>query len=93
VQIAGDIRHDLPAGIVGGRHAASNGMTDRQRSHRIHRERLPATSDGTPGKAWKSPGLRGIMTIRGLVESDRWEPAWKTCGSSKRREVNLRCAA
>ena len=76
VQIARDIRHDLPAGIVvlfvavplclgialasgaplfsgliagivGGRHAASDGITDRQRSHRIHRERLPATSEGT----------------------------------------------
>ena len=87
MQITRDIRHDLPAGMPRAMGLPiGSGATESIAS--VFQLRVKG-----PGKAWKSPGLRGIMTIRGLVESDRWEPAWKTYASSKRREVNLGCAA
>ena len=43
------------------------------------------------GQSWEIPGLRGILTIRGLVLSDRWDAAWKSYAATHRSEV--RCAA
>lgn len=43
------------------------------------------------GQSWQPPGLRGVLTIRGLVLSDRWDPAWKSYASARRAAV--RCAA
>ena len=40
-----------------------------------------------PGAAWGVPGLRGVMTLRGLVLSDRWSPAWAEYTASRRRRV------
>lgn len=40
-----------------------------------------------PGMAWETPGLRGIMTIRGVVLSDRWAPAWNIYAARHRSEV------
>ena len=43
------------------------------------------------GQSWESPGLRGVMGVRGLVLSERWRDAWPTYAASHRKE--LRCAA
>jgi hypothetical protein len=43
------------------------------------------------GQSWEPPGLRGILTIRSLVLSDRWDAAWKAYAATHRAEV--RCAA
>lgn len=39
------------------------------------------------GQSWEPPGLRGILTIRGLVLSDRWEAAWNAYAAKQRAEV------
>ena len=39
------------------------------------------------GQSWETPGLRGILTIRGLVESERWASAWSGYAASHRTEV------
>jgi hypothetical protein len=72
----------------------------------LHERNLPVGSGATestcalmqlrvkrPGMAWKPPGLRGIMTIRGLVLSERWGPAWDAYAAGKIQHVNLACAA
>jgi hypothetical protein len=40
-----------------------------------------------PGASWSVPGLRGVMTLRGLALSDRWGPAWETYAGAHRRRV------
>jgi hypothetical protein len=40
-----------------------------------------------PGAAWGAPGLRGVMTLRGLVLSDRWSSAWSQYTATRRRRV------
>jgi hypothetical protein len=27
--------------------------------------------------AWNMPGRQGILTLRSLIQSDRWDAAWK----------------
>jgi hypothetical protein len=39
------------------------------------------------GQSWEPRGLRGILTIRGLVLSDRWGAAWKSYAATHRTEV------
>lgn len=41
-----------------------------------------------PGQSWEAPGLRGILSIRSLVLSDRWSAAWKPYAASHRATVN-----
>ena len=43
------------------------------------------------GQSWKPPGLRGVLTIRGLVLSNRWDAAWNSYAAGHRAVV--RCAA
>lgn len=39
------------------------------------------------GQSWEPRGLRGILTIRGLVLSDRWDTAWRAYAANHRTEV------
>lgn len=39
------------------------------------------------GQSWEVPGLRGTLTIRGLVLSDRWEAAWNVYAAKHRADV------
>jgi hypothetical protein len=39
------------------------------------------------GQSWEPLGLRGILTIRGLVLSDRWDAAWNVYAAKHRAEV------
>jgi hypothetical protein len=39
------------------------------------------------GQSWESDGLRAILTIRGLVLSDRWDAAWQPYAATHRSEV------
>ena len=39
------------------------------------------------GQSWEPSGLRAIMTIRGLVLSDRWDTAWQAYAATHRSEV------
>jgi hypothetical protein len=41
------------------------------------------------GQSWEPPGLRGVLTIRGLVLSDRWDAAWKVYAAKQRAEVRV----
>ena len=43
------------------------------------------------GQSWETPGLRGVMGLRGLVLSDRWPTAWPVYAATHRKVV--RCAA
>lgn len=40
-----------------------------------------------PGMSWETDGLRGISTLRTLVLSERWEPAWEVYAANHRHEV------
>lgn len=44
------------------------------------------------GARWDVPGLRGVVTRRGLVTSDRWQSAWDHYAASKRDEITLLAA-
>jgi hypothetical protein len=39
------------------------------------------------GQSWETPGLRGILTLRGLVLSGRWSSAWTVYAARHRGEV------
>jgi hypothetical protein len=39
------------------------------------------------GQSWEPPGLRGILTIRGLVLSERWHAAWQLYAATHRKQV------
>ena len=41
------------------------------------------------GARWDVPGLRGVLTRRGLVTSERWTPAWAHYAASKRVDITL----
>lgn len=41
-----------------------------------------------PGQSWEVPGLRGTLTIRSLVLSDRWSEAWKPYAARCRNDVH-----
>jgi len=40
------------------------------------------------GQSWQPSGLRGILTIRGLVLSDRWDAAWNAYAATHRAVVS-----
>ena len=39
------------------------------------------------GQSWGTPGLRGILTVRGLVLSARWDAAWAIDAAKHRGDV------
>ena len=39
------------------------------------------------GQSWETRGLRGILTLRGLVLSGRWRATWDTYAAAHRSEV------
>lgn len=41
------------------------------------------------GQSWAPPGLRGILTVRALVLSERWDTAWKVYAAQHRSEIRL----
>ena len=41
-----------------------------------------------PGQSWEVPGLRGILAVRSLVLSERWNEAWKPYAARQRKEVH-----
>ena len=40
------------------------------------------------GMRWRPHGLAGILAIRGLVLSRRWDVAWPSYAARFRRQVN-----
>ena len=42
-----------------------------------------------PGQSWEPHGLRGVLAIRGLVLSERWNAAWKPYAATHRKEVRV----
>lgn len=42
------------------------------------------------GMAWTIPGGQAILTIRSLIQSDRWSAAWKLLQTDFRKEVKIR---
>ena len=43
------------------------------------------------GQSWDNPGLCGILTLRGLALSDRWDIGWQCLAASHRIDV-IPCA-
>jgi hypothetical protein len=41
-----------------------------------------------PGQSWQPRGLRGILSIRALVLSDRWDSAWPAYAAKHRSVVS-----
>jgi hypothetical protein len=39
------------------------------------------------GQSWQTPGLRGILVLRALVLSGRWDAAWASYASAHHQEV------
>ena len=39
------------------------------------------------GMSWREPGLQAILTLRSLLQSDRWHRAWQLLASEYRSEV------
>jgi hypothetical protein len=39
------------------------------------------------GMAWRRPGGQGILTLRSLIQSDRWQAAWELLRADFRKEV------
>jgi len=42
------------------------------------------------GMAWRSPGGQGILTLRSLIQSDRWHAAWTLLSADFRKAVVVR---
>lgn len=42
-------------------------------------------------QSWRPPGLRGVLVLRALVLSERWDAAWDAYAATHRKDV--RCAA
>ena len=68
----------------------------------FYRQNLPIGSGATestcwqmqqrvklPGQSWVPLGLRGILAIRALVLSDRWESAWNHYAAFHRAEISI----
>jgi hypothetical protein len=66
----------------------------------LYQERLPIGSGATEntgglmqlrvkrrGQSWETPGLRGVLTLRGLVLSERWNAAWDVYAATHRKKV------
>jgi hypothetical protein len=77
---------------------------DRMRYATRYSQRLPISSGDTEntvwlmqqrvkraGQSWQPRGLRGILVLRSLVLSERWNAAWASYAATKHEEV--RCAA
>jgi len=77
---------------------------DRMRYATRYSQRLPIGSGDTEntvwlmqqrvkraGQSWQARGLRGILVLRSLVLSERWDAAWSSYAATKHEEV--RCAA
>jgi hypothetical protein len=77
---------------------------DRMRYATRYAQRLPIGSGDTEntvwlmqqrvkraGQSWQPRGLRGILTLRSLVLSGRWDAAWTTYAATYHEQV--RCAA
>jgi hypothetical protein len=75
---------------------------DKMRYASHYRQNLPIGSGATestcwqmqqrvklPGQSWVSPGLRGVLAIRALVLSERWDSAWNHYASFHRAEVSI----
>ena len=43
----------------------------------------------TPERATRTPGLKGVMSTRGLVLSDRWDAAWSAHAAKHQSEARL----
>jgi hypothetical protein len=41
------------------------------------------------GMAWTIPGGQAILTLRSLIQSDRWEPAWNLLRTGFRKRVTV----
>jgi hypothetical protein len=41
------------------------------------------------GQSWGPPGLCGILAVRALVLSERWDTAWKVYAAKHRSEIHL----
>ena len=39
------------------------------------------------GQSWQPPGIRGVLGVRGIVLSDRWEDAWPAYAATHRRQL------
>jgi len=42
-----------------------------------------------PGQSWQPRGLRGILAIRALVLSERWDSAWPAYAATHRKAVRM----
>ena len=42
-----------------------------------------------PGQPWEPRGLRGVLAIRALALSDRWETAWQPYAARHRKDVRI----
>ena len=42
-----------------------------------------------PGQSWETQGLRGILAMRALALSDRWDTAWQPYAASHRKEIRI----
>ena len=73
---------------------------DRMRYATRYSQRLPIGSGDTEntvwlmqqrvkraGQSWQVRGLRGVLTLRALVLSERWEAAWASYAATKHEEV------
>ena len=40
-----------------------------------------------PGQSWEPGGLSGVLAVRGLVLSDRWDAAWVPYAAEHRMEI------
>jgi len=43
------------------------------------------------GQSWETPGLQGTLSVRALVLSERWTPAWNSYAAGHRAEVRCLC--
>jgi hypothetical protein len=80
---------------------------DRMRYATRYSQRLPIGSGDTEntvwlmqqrvkqaGQSWQVPGLRGILVLRALELSGRWDAAWTSYAATRHEEVQeVRCAA
>ena len=42
-----------------------------------------------PGQSWEPRGLRGILAMRALTLSDRWDTTWNSYAATHRKEVRI----
>jgi hypothetical protein len=85
--------------------AALSYMRERKNKMRYasyYRQNLPIGSGATestcwqmqqrvklPGQSWVPTGLRGVLALRALVLSDRWDSAWNHYAAFHRAEVSI----